>query len=87
MSTTTINNQVINLSAENIKLLKEYKQEAYGYFADVETAQQGIKDVLEAASDKTGIDKKLIKQFYTLSYKAKTTEFLEQAAVIEVLNN
>ena len=65
MSTTTINNQVINLSAENIKLLKEYKQEAFSAFADLEIANQQMKDILNAAHDKTGIEKKDIKCFFS----------------------
>lgn len=85
MSNTTTN-QVINLSAENIKLLKEYKQEAFSAFADLEIANQQMKDILNAAHEKTGIEKKDIKCFFSLAYKAKTEQYLSQAALIEALN-
>ena len=76
----------MNISESNLTLLREYKQEAYGYLADAEQANERFKEVLEAAVDKTGLEKKVISQFFKLSYKAKVGEYLEQADLIRVFN-
>lgn len=78
---------IINLTAENIALLKAYKQESFAAYADLETAKQQLKDIVEAASDKTGLEKRVINKFFKLCYSAKAQEYLEEAAVIEALNN
>lgn len=82
-----MNNNITNLSADNLKLLKEYKTEAYSHLADIETANQELKLIVEAAAEKTGIEKKVVSQWFKLAYKAKTEEYLSQAAIIEVLNS
>lgn len=85
--TKNTTNQIINLSAENIALLKTYKTESIQYFSDVQQAKDELKLIIEAASDKTGVPKNVISKYFKLCYDAKTQEFLEQAAVIESLNS
>lgn len=83
----TTNNQIINLSAENIALLKTYRTETVAHYSDIDSAKDELKLIVEAASDKTGIAKNVINKYFKLCYDAKTQEFLEQAAVIESLNS
>ena len=85
--TKNTNNQLINLSAENIALLKTYRTETVGHYNSIQQAKDELKLIIEAASDKTGVPKNVISKYFKLCYDAKTQEFLEQAAVIESLNS
>lgn len=85
--TKNTTNQIINLSAENIALLKTYRTETVAHYSDIQQAKDELKLIIEAASDKTGVPKNVISKYFKLCYDAKTQEFLEQAAVIESLNS
>ena len=76
---------IINLSAENISLLKAYRTESIAHLSDIAAAKEELKLIVEAAYEKTNVPKNVISKYFQLCYKAKSEEFLEQAAIISSL--
>lgn len=64
----TKENNIISLNAEQVKVLKAYSNEASRCFAAIAQAKEEIKEIVEAASDKTELDKKLIRKVFVTHY-------------------
>lgn len=78
-----------SLTEEQRQKLKPYKQEAFGYLADIETANGHLKDMLESAAEASGVDKALVSEFFKLAYKGQgqIDEKIERYEVIKWLNS
>lgn len=75
----------IILTQQQRDLLKEYKAEAFEYFRSMEEARLGIKDVVEAAAEGTGLEKALVRKLYKAMFDSKVSEIIELAAQIQFL--
>lgn len=75
----------ITLTSDQRELLKKYKDEAFGYIADAETAKNQLKEVVYTAATSTGLSKKLIGKFYKTAYSDKVRELLDEAEAIQFL--
>lgn len=74
MSTVTIempDGETIELDAD---LLREYREESFGYLKKEAEAKAEFKDAIEAQAETLGIDKKFLAKYIKASYKAKTNE-------------
>ncbi len=76
----------IQITPDQKKTLQAYKTEAYAPLADVDTAKEALKEIVESAAEATGVDKKIISKFFTLSYKDKVKASSEEMEVISFLS-
>jgi len=76
----------IQINSKQKELLQNYKQEAFGPLADVETANAGLKEIVEAAAEATGVEKKIISKYFKLSYKDAINSESEIMEVVKFLS-
>ena len=76
----------IQITADQKKLLQAYKTEAFAPLADMETANNVLKEIIEAAAESTGVEKKIIGKYFKLSYKDQVGSQSEEMEVIKFLS-
>lgn len=76
----------IVLTPEGRDLINKYKQEAFEALADIETAEEALKAVVEAALDGIGLPKGIVSKYYKVKFEEKLAELAAQASVFEYLS-
>lgn len=76
----------INLNPAQLEALKAYKQEYFEQASDIETAKENIKEIIEAAVEATGLEKKILTKHYAVSFNEKLPDVLEEASILEFLS-
>ena len=76
----------MNLTTEQREQLKPFAAEAYSLQTEMAGIKENIKDVVEAAAEKTGIDKALVKKFFTVQYKANLKELEQEVDILKFLS-
>lgn len=54
----------MNLTSEQRTSLKPFASESYGFYSEIAGIKENIKDLVEAAAEKAGIDKKLVSKHF-----------------------
>lgn len=75
----------INLTSANVELLKAYRQEAIESLTDAQTAAEHFKEIIETASESTGIAKAEISAYYKAVFGEKVEALLERAELFSLL--
>lgn len=75
----------MNLTSEQRDSLKPFAEEAYGFFVEIAAIKENIKDLADAAAEKTGIDKKLVNKHFTTKYKDNLSELRDEVEALEFL--
>ena len=73
------------LTSEQRDSLKPFTTEAYGYYAEIAGIKENIKDLVEAAAEKTGIEKKLVSKHFATKYKGNLDELRDEVDALEFL--
>lgn len=73
------------LTSEQRDSLKPFTTEAYGYYAEITGIKENIKDLVEAAAEKTGIEKKLVSKHFATKYKGNLDELRDEVDALEFL--
>ncbi len=76
----------LNLTSEQRGLFVQYKDEAFNYLTDEETAKSSFKEVVETVAKSTGLEKALVAKFYRASRNSKVQGILEEAEAIRFLS-
>lgn len=66
-------------------LLKKYRQEAFGYLSEIQAANENLKDVIDAAADGTGIEKKIVSKLFKALFKQTIADIAEEAELLQFL--
>lgn len=66
-------------------LLKKYRAEAFGYLTEIQAANENLKDVIEAAADGTGLEKKIISKFFKALFKQSIQDIADEAEILQFL--
>ena len=87
----TTGNQVGIPTPDGVKnvdpaLLKGWKSEAFEYLREEASAKEGLKEVVETASETTGVPKALLNKWFKASFKAETKKQSEIAESFEALD-
>lgn len=75
----------MNLTSEQRDSLKPFAVEAYDYYGEIAGIKENIKDLVEAAAEKTGIDKKLVGKHFATKYKGNLEELRDEVDALEFL--
>ena len=75
----------MNLTSQQRDDLRPFQKEAYGLLSEITAIKENLKDVVETAANKTGIDKAVVSQHFTLAYKGGLDELQEKVAMQEFL--
>lgn len=75
----------MNLNSEQRTSLKPFASEAYGLYAEITAIKENIKDIVEAAAEKTGIEKKLVAKHFATKYKGNLEELRDEVDALEFL--
>jgi hypothetical protein len=65
--------------------LKPFKVEAYSYYTEADAIKENLKDLVEAAAEKTGIDKKIVAKHFAVSYKGTLDDLNEEVSNLNFL--
>lgn len=76
----------MNLTSEQRTSLKPFTSEAYGFYAEIAGIKENIKDLVEAAAEKTGIEKKLVAKHFATKYKGNLGEIRNEVDALEFLD-
>ena len=76
----------IILTSEQRKLLKEYRKEAFSYLQEIQAAKENLKDVVTAAADGTGLEKKVVSKFYNAAFKQDIEAIVAEAEMLQFLS-
>ena len=68
-------------------LLREYREEAFGYLKKEAVAKSEFKDAMEAQAETLGIEKSLLTKYIKACYKAKTNEAKELGELFAALDD
>lgn len=75
----------VNLSSDNVNLLKAYRQEALEALSDAQTAAEHFKEIVETAAESTGIAKTEISAYYKAVFGEKVDALLDRAELFSLL--
>lgn len=75
----------MNLNTAQRESMKPFASEAYGYYAEIAGIKENIKDLVEAAAEKTGIEKKLVAKHFATKFKGNLDEIRDEADALEFL--
>lgn len=76
----------ITLTSQQRDLLKQYKTEAFNLFSEQTAIKENIKDLIEAAAEGTGLEKKVVSKLYKALYKDNLKDILEEAETLQFLS-
>ena len=76
----------MNLNTEQREQLKPFATEAYGLYSEIAGIKENIKDIVESAAAKTGIDKKLVSKHFAVRYKGNLDELRDEVEALEFLD-
>ena len=76
----------MNLTSDQRNSLKPFAAEAYGYYAEIAGIKENIKDLVESAAEKTGIDKKLVVKHFSVKFKGNLDELRDEVDALEFLS-
>ena len=74
------------LTTEQRDALKPFTTEVYGYYSEIAGIKENIKDVVESAASKTGIEKKYVAKHFATKYKGNLVDLREEVDVLEFLD-
>ena len=75
----------MNLTTTQRESLKPFASEAYSFYVEIAAIKENIKDIVEAAAEKTGIDKKLVSKHFATKYKGNLEELRDEVDALEFL--
>ena len=78
-------NNILSLDEKQIEILKSYMEEAFRELSSITMAKEAFKDIVDAAADGSGVEKKTVRTFYNLMFNEKMYDYMNQAAVIEMI--
>jgi hypothetical protein len=73
------------LTSEQRDALKPFKTEAYNYYTEADAIKENLKDLIESAAEKTGIDKKRVAKHFAVSYKGTLGDLNEEVSDLNFL--
>ena len=73
------------LTQSQRELLKKYRAEAFNYLTEIQGANENLKDVIEAAADGTGLEKKIIGKFFKALFKQSIQDIADEAEILQFL--
>jgi len=65
--------------------LKPFKAEAYNYYTEADAIKENLKDLVESAAEKTGVEKKLVAKHFAVSYKGTLGDLNEEVSNLNFL--
>lgn len=76
----------ITLTSEQRETLRKYSKEVFGLFTEEKAIKENIKDTVAVAAEATGLDKTLVKKFFTVQYKANLKELEQEVEILKFLS-
>ena len=75
----------IVITEEQRKKINAYYGEARGLLAEIQAAQENLKDILSTVEESTNVKKALVSKYYKGRFKDELNKVSELAAVFEFL--
>lgn len=75
----------MNITTEQKNLLKPFEASAYELYAEAQAIKENLKDLVEAAAEKTGLDKTVVSTRFQIRYKDDLAEREEKIEIQKFL--